>query len=120
MDGERISLRLEKEDLELIDEFIRAHPEVSNRSQLARLAIRSFIEGSTHSRQGAEQDLVTVDLPRAARRSIEAWVMAGVYKSVADAIERCVSDKFISEEFRQKVEKRIVDTMTDVVEVVPE
>jgi len=118
MDGERISLRLEKEDLELIDEFIKAHPEVSNRSQLARLAIRSYIEGD--SGLGADQDLITVELPRAARKSIEAWVTAGVYKSVADAIEKCVSERFITDEFRERVQKRIVDSMTDIVEVVPE
>ncbi|OPY31992.1 MAG: hypothetical protein A4E32_01600 [Methanomassiliicoccales archaeon PtaU1.Bin124] len=44
VDGERISLRLEPEDLELIDSFVEQHPEFSNRSHLARMALRAFIE----------------------------------------------------------------------------
>ncbi len=44
MDGERISLRLEPEDLVLLDAFIEKHPEYSNRSNFARVAFRSFIE----------------------------------------------------------------------------
>jgi metal-responsive CopG/Arc/MetJ family transcriptional regulator len=66
MDGERISLRLEREDLEFIDRFIEGSEEISNRSQLARIAIRSYIEGvSSQPSQGAD-NRISIIVPRPA------------------------------------------------------
>ena len=44
MDGERITLRMETEDVHYMDEYLQEHPEVSNRSQLIRIALRNYME----------------------------------------------------------------------------
>ncbi|MGE4275534.1 MAG: ribbon-helix-helix domain-containing protein [Candidatus Methanomethylophilaceae archaeon] len=44
MDGERITLRMESEDVQVMDEFLQSHPEISNRSQLIRVALRNYME----------------------------------------------------------------------------
>ena len=85
MDGERISLRLEPEDLVLLDEFIQKHPEYSNRSNFARVAIRSFIERldgeqkPDHVIHGSKKNVITVEIPRMAHDTIMDSVRAGMY-----------------------------------------
>jgi len=106
MDGERISLRLEKEDLELIDEFIDMTPDIGNRSQLARIAIRSYIEGASSRPIPGADTRITVEVPRAAMRAIGVMVRDGIYKSVADAIEDSVRDAFITKEYAEEVKQR--------------
>jgi len=109
MDGERISLRLEREDLELIDEFIEESNDISNRSQLTRIAIRSYIEGvSPRSSQGAETR-ICIDVPRPALGLIKRQVRVGMYRSVAEAIEDCVRDHFISSEYLEELKKRALE-----------
>lgn len=121
MGSERISLRLEKEDLDLIDNYVQENLEISNRSQLARAAIRSYIMGDREcTAPEAKENEVTVEIPLAALRSIEAWVRAGVYKSVVDAIEDCVRDRFITERYKEGVEKRALEMMEETLEVVPD
>ncbi len=121
MGSERISLRLEREDLDLIDDYVEESLEISNRSQLARAAIRSYIMGDKEcAATEANENEVTVELPFAALRSMEAWVRAGVYKSVAGAIEDCVREKFITEEYKEGVEKRALKMMEETLEVVPD
>ena len=44
-DNERITLRLEKENLELIDGFLKENKSYDSRSQLVRDAVQSFIQG---------------------------------------------------------------------------
>ena len=106
MDGERISLRLEKEDLELIDEFIEMTPEVANRSHLARIAIRAYIEGANTRPVSGADNMITIEVPRAALRAIDVMVRDGIYKTMADAIEDCVRDSFITKEYAEEVKRR--------------
>ncbi len=43
LENERITLRLDAETLKMIDEFIESSNEFTNRSQLARAAMRSYV-----------------------------------------------------------------------------
>jgi len=43
-ENERITLRLEKENLELIDEFLKGSTSHGNRSQLVRDAVQAYIQ----------------------------------------------------------------------------
>lgn len=106
MDGERISLRLEKDDLRLIDEFIEMSPEISNRSQLARVAIRSYIDGLKSRTSPGASNKITIEVPRAAMRTIEVMVRDGIYKTPVDAIEDCIRDAFITKEYIEEVKKK--------------
>ncbi len=123
MDGERISLRLEPEDLSLIDDFLEDKPEYSSRSHLARVAIRSFIEGlqpAVHKKGESKKNVVTVEIPRAAFKTIESAVRAGIYNSVERAIEDCVREKFVSKEHLEDIKKRVLESTRETVEVWPE
>ncbi|WP_019176905.1 ribbon-helix-helix domain-containing protein [Methanomassiliicoccus luminyensis] len=101
MDGERISLRLEAEDLVLLDEFIERHPEYSNRSHFARIAFRSFIENLEGGSQEvsvapvAKDNVITVEIPRMAHDTIVSSVRAGIYNSAEEAVVECVREKYI-------------------------
>lgn len=112
MDGERISLRLEGEDLVLLDAFIERHPEYSNRSNLARVAIRSFIERlegeqkPVHAAPKAKDNVITVEIPRMAHETIMDSVRAGIYNSAEDAVVECVRKKYIDAEQTLEAVKR--------------
>ncbi|KQM11688.1 hypothetical protein AOA80_06530 [Methanomassiliicoccales archaeon RumEn M1] len=109
MDGERISLRLEPEDLRMLDGFLEEHPEFSNRSHLARLAIRAFIEqneapeGIASERRPAKGNAVTIDVPALAYMTIESFIRAGVYNSMEDAVVECLREKFITKETKERI-----------------
>lgn len=123
MDGERISLRLEAEDLELLDEFIEEHPEFSNRSHLARLAIREFIEQNGAPQQAKadhappKRNVVKVEVPPLAHLTIEDFIRAGVYNSMEDAVVECLREKFITKESREKVLRQQAESIRTTVEV---
>jgi Arc/MetJ-type ribon-helix-helix transcriptional regulator len=101
-DGERITLRLEQEDLVLIDEYIEDHPEYSSRSHLARIAIRSMIEGDAAADETVEsspkKNLITVEIPRAIFEIMEDNINRGEYTSFQTAIEELVRERFLSRE----------------------
>ena len=58
-ENERITLRLEKENLELIDGFLKENTSHGNRSQLVREAVQAYIQTI---REGG--DRVTIHVPR--------------------------------------------------------
>jgi len=120
MDGERITLRLGREELELLDRFIEEHTDFSNRSQLARVALRSFIEArgtQVPEMNGLE---IPVKIPRAALGIMEGMVRAGIYNSIGGAIEDCVRKEFVPKEYFEDVKRKIFETKRETLEVVPE
>ncbi len=110
LDGERITLRLEPEDLELLDSFIEKHPEYASRSQFTRVAIRAFIEGAQGSSVTEDKDNhVVVELPRKALFVIQAMVREGIYNSVEGAIEEAVRKEFLRPEHLEDVKKKVLE-----------
>lgn len=104
MEGERITLRLEGEDLELIDDFIDGHPEISNRSQLARIALRAFIERDGGARvDGSGRGEMVLKVPPAVRSIMEGMVEDGYYNSVEDIVVECLRKEFLSRDNLEKV-----------------
>jgi len=118
MEGERITLRLESEDLELIDRFIIESDEISNRSQLARIAIRSFIEGASSQPSQGAKSRISVEVPRPALGAIKGFVRDGIYKSVAEAIESCVRDRYISTEYQDKLIRKALKQELETINMV--
>lgn len=120
MDGERITLRLEAEDLELIDEFVEKRPEFSNRSHLARVAIRAYIEGAGSPSASEERGArVTVEMPKAVLHVLNAMVKEGYFNSIADAIEETVRKEFVSKEHLEDAKKRALDARRSTLEYIP-
>ena len=120
MDGERITLRLESEDLELIDEFVDKRPEFSNRSHLARVAIRAFIEGANGSRAPEERgSRVTVEVPRAVLHVLGAMVKEGYYNSIGGAIEETIRKEFVPKESLEDAKRRALEARKSTPEYIP-
>ncbi len=120
MDGERISLRLEPEDLRMLDSFLVEHPEFSNRSHLARLAIRGFIEQTAATAdtgnvcQPSKRNAVTIEVPALAYMTIEDFIRAGVYNSMEDAVVECLREKFITKEAKDRILRQQAESVRTV------
>ena len=127
MDGERITLRLEPEDLELLDAFIARHPEYSNRSNLARVAIRSFIEqlegdsSTDTTKHSVKKNVITVEIPRLAHETIMDSVRAGMYNSAEDAVIECIRKRYIhTDDTLEHIKRAKLDAIKSTVQVVSE
>ena len=51
MVSERVTLRMEAEDVQYMDAYLQFHPELSNRSQLIRIALRNYMERDAPAEQ---------------------------------------------------------------------
>lgn len=88
-DDGRITLRLEKENLELIDTFLESHPDFRNRSQLCREAVQAFIQNVTRG-----GNAVSVRVPTRILEAIDHLVSDGYFNDRQDAIVQALRDHF--------------------------
>lgn len=95
-ENERITLRLEKENLELIDAFLERNKSYTNRSQLVRDAVQSFIQAV---REGGNS--VTLRIPRYFLELIDHLVADGYFLSREHAIVRAIEGWFSAERVRE-------------------
>lgn len=106
--GERISLRLEKDNLELIDQFIRDNPTFGNRSKLCRDAVQAFIETVTIG-----GNTVTVRIPRHYLEIIDHLVADGVLLNREYAIVKAVETYYTKDHMKNVGEEKMEkDKMT--------
>jgi len=80
-ENERISLRLGPEELRMIDDFLAESNDFSNRSQLARAAIKSFIEKGNGGNEERLPNEVLVVLPPLVLETIKHLIEQGIYRS---------------------------------------
>ena len=105
-DNERITLRLEKENLELIDSFLKENRSYDSRSQLVRDAVQSFIQ----SLRG-EGNTVSLHVPKYYLELIDRLVADGYFLSREHAIVRSIEEWFTRErvkeiqDHRQEIDK---------------
>lgn len=107
-ENERITLRLEKENLELIDHFLAANPIYKNRSQLCRDAVQSFIESVTMG-----GNTVQLRVPRRYLELIDHLVADGYFLSREHAVVRAIEEWFEKERVKEIDEhRREIDKIT--------
>mgnify|MGYP001588821367 FL=1 len=107
-ENERITLRLEKENLELIDQFLAANPNYKNRSQLCRDAVQSFIESVTMG-----GNTVQLRVPRRYLELIDHLVADGYFLSREHAVVRAIEEWFEKERVKEIDEhRREIDKLT--------
>ncbi len=107
-ENERITLRLEKENLELIDAFLQANASFGNRSKLVREAVQAYIQTI---REGG--DTVTVRIPRYYLDLIDRLVADGYFLNREHAIVRSIEEWFTRERVKEiRDHKQEVDKMT--------
>lgn len=120
MDGERISLRLESEDLEILDEFIERHPEYSNRSNLARVAIREYIEtsdGANPKTRSLGEREVIIKLPKALYKALLTVVDEGFFDSIGEAVLDCTRKEYMNAD-AMKAAAHKAQIINDTVEII--
>ena len=128
MDGERISLRLEPEDLVLLDAFIRKHPEYSNRSNFARVALRSFIEQfegtkriDDDTKHAVNKNVMSIMVPRLVHETIMDSVRAGMYNSPEEAVVECLRKNYINtDEAIETIKRAKLEALKGTVQVLSE
>jgi Arc/MetJ-type ribon-helix-helix transcriptional regulator len=107
-ENERITLRLEKENLELIDAFLEANTSFGNRSKLVREAVQAYIQTI---REGG--NAVTIRIPRYYLDLIDRLVADGYFLSREHAIVRSIEEWFTRERVKEiQDHKQEVDKMT--------
>lgn len=105
-ENERITLRLEKENLELLDSFLSENKSYGNRSQLVRDAVQSFIQTV---REGGNS--VTIRVPKYYLDLIDRLVADGYFLSREHAIVRSIEEWFTRDrvkeiqDHRQEIDK---------------
>ena len=100
-ENERITLRLEKENLELIDAFLKGNTAHGNRSQLVREAVQAYIQAI---REGG--DRISIRVPRYYLDLIDRLVAEGYFLSREHAIVRCVEEWFDKDRVKEIDEHR--------------
>ncbi len=107
-ENERITLRLEKENLELIDAFLKENTSHGNRSQLVREAVQAYIQAI---REGG--DRVTIHVPRYYLDLIDRLVADGYLLNREHAIVRSIEEWFTRERVKEiQDHKQEVDKAT--------
>jgi Arc/MetJ-type ribon-helix-helix transcriptional regulator len=107
-ENERITLRLEKENLELIDAFLKENTSHGNRSQLVREAVQAYIQTI---REGG--DRVTIHVPRYYLDLIDRLVADGYLLNREHAIVRSIEEWFTRERVKEiQDHKQEVDKAT--------
>lgn len=95
-ENERITLRLEKENLELIDGFLKENTSYANRSQLVREAVQAYIQTI---REGG--NTVTIRIPRYYLELVDRLVADGYFLSREHAIVRSIEEWFSRERVKE-------------------
>ena len=107
-ENERITLRLEKENLELIDAFLKQNTSHGNRSQLVREAVQAYIQTI---REGG--DSITIRIPRYYLDLIDRLVADGYFLSREHAVVRSIEEWFTRERVKEiQDHKQEVDKVT--------
>jgi Arc/MetJ-type ribon-helix-helix transcriptional regulator len=106
LESERITLRLDAETLKMIDEFIVGSNEFTNRSQMARAAMRAYVEMRAGGSEGTSKpNEILVQLPPLVLDTVKHLVDEGVYSSVSEAIADSARHEFLHEEHVQGLKK---------------
>ena len=106
LENERITLRLVAETLILIDEFIATSNEFTNRSQLARAAMRAYVEMRAGGTEGTNKpNEILVQLPPLVLDTVKHLVAEGVYTSVSEAVADSARHEFLHEEHVEGLKK---------------
>ena len=108
-DGSIVSLRMGKEEVQKMDDFLEGHPELGGRSLFIRTAIRQYIDRDADVQETKNKNEVAVRLSAAELETIDSMVDDGTYIDRSDAIRSMmrsmmVNDVKITELARSKYE----------------
>jgi Arc/MetJ-type ribon-helix-helix transcriptional regulator len=118
-ENERISLRLGPEELRMIDDFLAESEEFSNRSQLARAALRAFIDKGSGSSEERAPNEVLVVLPPLVLETIKHLIDQGIYSNMSEAVADSTRHEFLHKESLEELKKVGNQSKKTTMQVVP-
>lgn len=95
--NERITIRLEKAEIEAVEDFVQSRKEFSNRSKLFRAAVKEYIENQL---KVEPEEIVKLKLPRRILRTIDTLVNDGYFASREEAICSFVREYLTAEKVK--------------------
>lgn len=104
-ENERISLRLGPEELRMIDDFLAESSEFSNRSQLARAALKSFIDKGGSCQEPKAPNEILVVLPPLVLDTIKHLIDQGIYSNISEAVADSTRHEFLHAESLEELKK---------------
>ena len=102
MDDEKISLRISKEELQVLDLYLEEHPECGSRSHFIKNAIRASLDRDaqivvgkkdTGAVKGDCSEFV-VKLPSALQASVESVIATGYYETPGEYVRHLIRLQF--------------------------
>ena len=108
MNDEKISLRIEADELLRIDAYLADHPEEGSRSLFVKNCIRERLDRDAEVPQNVSKAgnvLLTVELPGKLAAAVEAAVTEEVYVDAAEYVRAILRDRMSG--LRQKTENAI-------------
>ena len=103
MDVERITLRMEPEDIFEMDVFLDENPEFANRSQLIRIALRNYMRRDAHEEESRG---VAIQLGDRYMRALAALKENGYADTEAGVVERIVERTLVPREALEDAAKK--------------
>ena len=100
-DGFKITLRVSQEEIEAIDDFMRAKG-VSNRSLFIREVVSRYISESEGSDEDSQSNGIFVHLNDVHLQALQYLVDQGVCLNPEEYVRRCVTDKLLTKEAEEK------------------
>lgn len=103
-EGKIVSFRMELEDLQTMDDYLAAHPELGGRSLFIRTAVRAFIDRDADVKTQATNDsAVTVRFAGAEKAVLRDMVDKGVYIDTEDAVRTMVRESMLDKTYIKEV-----------------
>ncbi|HDJ26722.1 MAG: hypothetical protein DRN14_00825 [Thermoplasmata archaeon] len=100
MADQRITVRLDENDVEELERFLRDHPEFRNKSELMRRALMTFIK--TYEFRNLENAIV---VPTWFMDLLRDWVNAGLAADVQEAANVILTNVFTGNEVVSMIER---------------
>ena len=85
-DNKIVSLRMGEDEIQMMDEFLKGHPELGGRSLFIRTAIRQYIDRDADVQRTSNKNEVAVRLSAVELETIDSMIDDGTYIDRADAI----------------------------------
>ena len=96
-DNKIVSLRMGEEEIQMMDDFLKGHPELGGRSLFIRTAIRQYIDRDADVQRTSNKNEVAVRLSAAELETIDSMVDDGTYIDRADAIRNMMRSIMVNE-----------------------
>lgn len=96
-DNKIVSLRMGEEEIQMMDDFLKGHPELGGRSLFIRTAIRQYIDRDADVQRTSNKNEVAVRLSAAELETIDSMVDDGTYIDRADAIRNMMRSMMVND-----------------------